>query len=343
MNTHTIFFTTLNKNLKKSHMNKPHIIAKTVIDLVNAGVFKYGEPIPSIHKVADACNIARETIRQAYNILKRKGLLDSKRGRSHYLVSEHYEDVPNVFLMFNYFGTPHKVETLKGIIDGVGDKAKLSFFSHYKNPDTFVQTLQEASGKYDYYVVMPLRDPKCADALSKMDQSKLLLIDIDIDYPNKECPKIVQNFNESFLDILRELKNDIKKYKGFDFTMVLNNAPEEHALAFMKFCQEESLRGKIIRSVLPEDVKDKTIWIVFDDGDLVTIIKRSDELNLKIRKDYALISYNDIPMKRIICGGITTITIDFFGLGQRVAKQIVKWDTSRSETVPTYLVKGNTL
>jgi len=338
------FLKTLSANLKKSDLNKPQIVAKTAADLVNAGVFKLGDPMPSIQNVADSCRISKETIRQAYNILKRRGVVDSKRGRAYYTITERCGGAPNVFLMFNYFGTPHKVETLRGIMDGVGGGAKLSFFSHYKDPDTFVKTLEEAKGKYEYYVVMPLRDAKCAEALSKLDQSKLLLIDIDIDYPGKACPKIVQNFNENFRAILCELSADIKKYAGFTLTMVLNNAPEEHKIAFEKFCRAEKLPHKILRrKVRPEDVKPKTVWIVFDDGDLVEVVKTSNELGLKMKRDYALISYNDIPIKRIICGGITTISIDFFGLGRRVAEQILNWDPARSETVPTFLIRGATL
>ena len=344
MNSHKTFLKTLSNNLKKSNLNKPQIIANTVIDAVNAGIFKLGEPIPSIHKVADACAIAKETIRQAYNILKCKGVVDARRGRSYYTIVEKYTDTPNVFLMFNYFGTPHKVETLRGIMDGVGNNARLSFFSHHKNPDTFVKTLEEAKGKYDYYVVMPLRDEKCAKALSEFDQSKLLLIDIDIDYPNKNCPKIIQNFNENFYAILKDLSNDIRKYKDFTFTMVLNNAPNEHKIAFQKFCKEEKLKNKILQKKIGEDdVNNKTIWIIFDDDDLVTVIKKSNEMNWQIKKDYAVISYNDIPVKRIICGGITTISIDFFGLGKRVAEQILNWNPNCEETVKTFLVKGNTL
>ncbi len=343
MEPNLLFFKTLSANLKKSHVNKPQIIAKTVIDFVNAGIFKLGEPIPSIYKVATFCAIARETIRQAYNSLKRRGVLDSKRGRSYYVISESCTDKTNVFLMFNYFGTPHKVETLKGIIAGVGDGAKLSFFSHHKNPETFVKTLNEAKGKYDYYVVMPLRYPQCAEALSKFDQSKLLLIDIDIDYAGKSCPKIVQNFNENFYAILKQLGPDIKKYKDFKLIMVLNNAPEEHKIAFKKFCTAEKLRGEILRSVSPKDIGEKIIWIIFDDNDLVTVIQNSEAKKLKIRKDFAVISYNDIPIKHIVCGGVTTISIDFFDLGKRVANQILNWNQTKNETVKTFLIRGKTL
>jgi len=343
MKSYTVFYKALSESLQKGNMNKPQIIVKTVIDFINAGSFAIGEAIPSIHGVAKFCDVAGETVRQAYNILKQKGLLDSRRGKSYYVICDHYENVPNIFLMFNFFGTPHKVETLNGIRAGVGDKAKLNFFSHYKDPEIFVKTLEAAKGRYDYYVVMPLRNPKCAQAMANIDQSKLLIIDIDIDYPNKTCPRIIQNFNENFLKMLNRLAPDIKKYKGFDFTMVLNQAPEEHRIAFDKFCKEQHLKGKFFKNITEADVKPKTVWMLFDDSDLVTVIKKSQEMNLEMLKDYAVISYNDIPMKRIIGGGITTISIDFFDLGKRVAKQILAWDETHVETVETFLIKGSTL
>lgn len=338
------FLKKLAANLKKSHLNKPQIIANTVIECVNAGAFALGEPVPSIQKTAGYCKIAKETIRQAYNILKSKGVLGSKRGRSYYVITEHYAGKPNVFLMFNYFGTPHKVETLKGILAGVGDNVTLSLFSHYKDPDIFVKTLEEAKGKYDYYVVMPLRDKKCAEALSKFDQSKLLLIDIDIDFPGKACPKIIQNFDENFLEILRSLSAEIKKYDGFTPTLVLNNAPAEHKNAFREFLKEAHLSGKIMERPLKSgDVEKGRIWFVFDDADLVTAVKTSEDNGFKIGRDYAIVSYNFVPMKSIVCGGLTTITIDFFGLGMRIAKQLLNWNPACSETVETFLVRGKTL
>ena len=97
------------------------------------------------------------------------------------------------------------------------------------------------------------------------------------------------------------------------------------------------------KKITESDVKDKTIWIIFDDDDLVTVIKKSNDMSWQIKQDYALISYNDIPMKRIICGGITTISIDFFALGNRVAQQIINWNSTCNETVKTFLVSGNTL
>ena len=110
------------------------------------------------------------------------------------------------------------------------------------------------------------------------------------------------------------------------------------------FCKEEKLKSKILqKKIVEDDVNDKTIWIIFDDDDLVTVIKKSNDMKWQIKKDYAVISYNDIPVKRIICGGITTISIDFFGLGKRVAKQILNWNPSCEETVKTFLVQGNTL
>ncbi len=344
MTLQSLLLSAFSRNLKKSHLNKPEILAQTVVDFVNASKLKLRDPLPSIQSVSEHCKIAKETVRQAYNILKRNGVVDAKRGRAYFVITEHYKGVPNVFLMFNYFGTPHKVETLKGILAGVGDKAKLSFFSHYKDPDTFVKTLNDAKGKYDYYVVMPLRDEKCAKALAEFDQSKLLLIDIDIDYPNKSCPKIIQNFNEKFYDILLKLEPSIKKYPDFTLSMVIAGAPREHKTAFEKFCKKFGFKYEFIDKKLEAtDIKDKKIWFLFDDDDLVTAVKRSDELGLKIKKDYAIVSYNDIPIKHIICGGITTISIDFFALGERVAKQILSWDPTCDETVETYLIDGKTI
>jgi hypothetical protein len=78
---------------------------------------------------------------------------------------------------------------------------------------------------------------------------------------------MIQNFNENFYAILKDLAPDIRKYKDFTISMVLNNAPSEHKIAFQKFCKEENLKNKILQKKISEsDVSDKTIWIIFDES-----------------------------------------------------------------------------
>ena len=52
---------------------------------------------------------------------------------------------------------------------------------------------------------------------------------------------------------------------------------------------------------------------------MVDVIKECRKLNFKLGKDIGVISYNDTPMKEIVGGGITVISIDFEEMGKRAA------------------------
>ncbi|KAA6304545.1 hypothetical protein EZS27_043806, partial [termite gut metagenome] len=53
--------------------------------------------------------------------------------------------------------------------------------------------------------------------------------------------------------------------------------------------------------------------------DVVNIIKKSREQNLKCGKDYGLLAYNDIPSYEVIDEGITALTIDWKAMGNEAA------------------------
>jgi DNA-binding LacI/PurR family transcriptional regulator len=56
----------------------------------------------------------------------------------------------------------------------------------------------------------------------------------------------------------------------------------------------------------------------------VKVIEQSRYQDLKIGKDFGVISYNDTALKKIVEGGITTISTDFKAMGAILAKMLIE-------------------
>ncbi|MFC5282754.1 substrate-binding domain-containing protein [Pedobacter alpinus] len=67
------------------------------------------------------------------------------------------------------------------------------------------------------------------------------------------------------------------------------------------------------------------------EDDLVILIEKIIQLNLKIGKDVGVISYNETPLKKLLLNGITTISTDFKGMGLMAAEMIKNQEIAHQE------------
>ena len=338
--------TLLKGKVETAQESKPKAIVSFFLDAISSGELKKGDRLPSINLTARFCKIACETVRRSYGELKEKGVVGASQGKGFFVIKEKYDRKPNVFLLFSFISNPYKALIARGIVDGVGNKANLNFCSHHNNENNFKNFLKEAIGKYEYYVVVPMRDAGIKKILSQMDQRKLLLADIDIDFPMKDCPKIVQNFDKNFRSALDKLAPELSKYKNFDLRYVYgpkNLHPVEIGDVLREFAEENGFNYFVDSVVSEENVRPNTLWFVIEDSDLVKLMQTAKEKGLELRKDYGVLTYNDTEMKHIVEGGVSTVSIDFYDLGRKIARQILNWNPYLSEVVETNLIRGNTI
>ena len=81
------------------------------------------------------------------------------------------------------------------------------------------------------------------------------------------------------------------------------------------------------------------IWC---DADLVRVVKTCRIKKFELGKDVGVLSYNDTPMKQIVGGGITVISIDFELMGEQAAK-FVKNKQKIGEVLTTSLILRDSL
>ena len=63
------------------------------------------------------------------------------------------------------------------------------------------------------------------------------------------------------------------------------------------------------------------------ENDLVLLVEKIIETKLEVGKQVGVISYNETPLKKIILNGITTISTDFYLMGEKAAQLILQKST----------------
>ncbi len=96
----------------------------------------------------------------------------------------------------------------------------------------------------------------------------------------------------------------------------------------MKFCEDHSF-FRLIPDISAETIHRGEAHINLIDDDLAIILERIQFSGLTIGKEVGVISYNESPLKKVLCNGITTVSTDCEMMGRHVAMLILKNVTNR--------------
>lgn len=334
----------LSAQLKVSHMPKSKFIENYFIDLINAGTMKKGMKLPSINELAGKCKIARETVVKSYNLLKSKGLIESRHGKGFIVIRSRYKKSVNVFILLDVMSNSYKEQLVRGLNENLGNKVNITCYAHRYNPDMFVNLIEDALGRYEYYVVFAMRDKSTFKSVLKIPQNRLLLVDVPADIPDCECSYIYQNSDENFYKALSESLPFISKYKKFYMIFDPSGThPVERISAFKRFCADNSFECQILDDFSEKYLEKGSFFMVMDDSHLVDMLLSAKEKGLKVKGDFGVISYNDSPIKKVVADGAAVISIDFYNLGKMVAQQLQDWNPGLHEVVPTYFIRRGTV
>jgi DNA-binding LacI/PurR family transcriptional regulator len=89
------------------------------------------------------------------------------------------------------------------------------------------------------------------------------------------------------------------------------------------FAKENSLDLSVVENVEEMHLEKGTLFITTTDEALINLIELQQNTSFRLGRDIGIISYNDNPLKRILAGGITTISSDFAKMGSTVAELIL--------------------
>jgi DNA-binding LacI/PurR family transcriptional regulator len=75
--------------------------------------------------------------------------------------------------------------------------------------------------------------------------------------------------------------------------------------------------------------------------DLVHVIEKARQQNLKLGTDFGIISYNETPLKKVVSNGITTISTDFTAMGKLLAQMVLTGKKEQIENKNALIIRNS--
>jgi DNA-binding transcriptional regulator YhcF (GntR family) len=295
-------------------------IVASVENAITLKKVRLGDKIPSINSIRNKYKLSRDTILLAYNDLKVRGIIESIPGKGYYVSSESIHVTQKIFLLFDEFNA-FKEDLYNSFLNSLDNTVEVDIFFHHFNYDVFKKLVYDNIGKYNNYIIMPAKLKGTAQVLEKIPKKKVYILD-QTNNELSQYPAIYQNFEK---DIFNGLLNGLKLLKKYDrlvFLFQKEKQPDGLLIGFERFCAMNLFKNITISTLEDFQIEKGDVFIIPDDRNLIRVIKRVKELNLKIATDIGIISYNDTLLKEIVEDGITTISTDFKGMGKRLASMI---------------------
>lgn len=323
-------------------LSKHEQIINGVIEAIDQEFLKVGDQLPSINVMVEEVGYARKTIVNAYEELKDRGLVESKKNKGYFIISKETHQRKKVALLIYAFERFQEgfYNTLRGEL---GESVQIDVFFHHSNLQVFESILNNIYGKYGIYVIAPIEDPTVAEQLKRIPPEKLVIVDRNLPI-GQEYNYVIQEFQQSTKRLMIELLPRIQAFqKVVLFYQSDRDYPEGVLEAFNQLVGEHSLKAEVQNQYEAGSVQMGSLYIFISDADMWNILLDCRNESLDIGKDIGLLSFNDHIMKDLIFDGITTISTSFTDMARETAKRIADMGNPKSVTIPTRLVTRNSL
>jgi len=315
-------------------------LVNTVLDSVKNEILRKNDMLPSINELSIYVDISRDTVEKAYKLLKRKGIIASIPGKGYYITTTDVEDKLKIALFLNKLSA-HKKIVYDSFAQGLGDSAALDLFVYNSDLSHLRNLLNGLKKEYDYYVLFPHfkegRDQAPQIINKLIPKGKLVLLGKYIEDLEGDYSAVYENYEKDIKGALEEALPHLLKYKTLKLIFPDNSDyPKAIIKGFYKFCQENKFDHILVSDVQEEKIEKGVCYINLAEDDLVQLLDKIIQKQLKIGKDVGVISYNETPLKKFILDGITTISTDFGKMG-KIAAEVVLNKIQQKIEVPFYL------
>lgn len=301
-------------------------IANSVIREIESGGIQAGDNLPSINELSIELDIARDTVERGYKHLKNIGIIDSVPRRGHYIQNTDFHRTLKVFLLFNKLST-HKKTIYDSFVAALGGHTVIDFYIYNNDFLLFKKILANKKDDYTHYVIISHfieGGENAHEIINTIPKEKLLLLDKMVRNVTGEYAAAYENFESDIYKALTEAVDQLSKYHTLKIIFPNHSYyPPEILNGFKNFCQDYAFSYKVISDIIDEPISEGEVYINVMEDDLISLIEKILLLNLKVGEQVGIISYNEIPLKKIILNGITTISTDFNQIGKIAAELIL--------------------
>ncbi len=307
----------------KSSVPKYRQIIDSIESSLRSGALRRGDRIPSLNELCKAHGLSQDTVLVAYNELKTRGVITSTVGKGYYILNDRVDTKHKVFLLFDKL-TAYKETLYNSFKEALKGKGTEQIFFHNNNPQVFRTLIEASSGQFSEYVIMPFADEDALGALELLDQSRIYMLDQGRSRFVDRYPGVYQNFEQDIRNVFAENVDLVSRYGKV--VLVIRHEKGHYgeiAAGLRKFCRQHSFALAVENDAGSMPVETGTAYVIADDRDLITIVKKAAEEKLRLGSEIGIISYNESPLKEVIDRGITTISTDFAQMGRSIAQMLI--------------------
>ena len=322
-------------------LSKHQKIQNGVISAIDNHLITPGDTVPSVNALARTLGWAPRTVAKAYSGLKEMGVLVS-RSRQGYFVSEGYGGpVDRVMLFLYQFGALQKT-FYDAFVMAIGENVQVDAYFHHNDLRVFKAFISDNMGKYGMYLVAPIERPEARKVLEMIPASKLLMVDRHVPI-GEHFSYIAQDFECYIFRGLEQLKEPILGYEEIVlFYRPDSDYPVGTLRAFRRFVEKHEIAHRIENMYMPGTVRRGCVYFTVNDADLWELLIDCERKELEVGKDVGVMAEDDTPAKKIIRGGITTISADFVLMAQKAAEAVLTKKPVR-EILPGQVIRRRSL
>jgi DNA-binding GntR family transcriptional regulator len=315
-------------------------IISSIEKTIDVGQLKKDEKLPSINKVCLEFSLSRDTVLQAYDELKKRGLIYAILGKGYYVKSTEINIKHRIFMLFDELNS-FKEDLYNSFLNHIGKDSQVDIFFHHFNSKVFQKLIDDSNGNYTKYIIMPTNLVGTSLAIQTLPVNEVYILD-QTNPELKSYPAIYQNHQKDIYSCLVLGKNKLNKYQNLILIFPGFREPLGMKIGFKDFCDDFAFEYEIITEFKNREIKKGEVYIIPNDRDLVRVIEKSKNQDLKIGIDFGVISYNETPLKKIIENGITTISTNFELMGRILAQMVLKNNKDQIEN-KCHLILRNSL
>lgn len=309
-------------------------LTNSILQGIESGHLGKDYLLPSINDLSFELDISRDTAEKAYRHLKQLGIIGSVPGKGYFITSTDFKKPAKVFLLFNKLSA-HKKIIYDSFASQLGENAAIDFYIYNNDFGLFKKLLQERDPDYTDYVIIPhfLEGGENAAAeINRIATGNLILLDKIIPGINRDYGAVYENFEKDIFEALKKLLPQLGKYQELKIVFPsYTYFPEEILKGFQSFCREYAFNYNVVHAIAEETIREGEVYINLMEDDLVVLLEKIQNSNLKVGESIGIISYNETPWKRFILDGITTISTDFRKMGELAAAMILNREKQRVE------------
>ena len=326
-------------SIKKSGTPKYKQIVASIEEAIVNGKLKKGDQLPSLNTIKQTHKLSRDTVLNAFNELKNRGIIYSVVGKGYFVSSEDVIVEKKIFLLFDELNS-FKEDLYNSFLQSLNDNIQVDIFFHHFNIDVFNKLINDNIGSYSYYVIMPANLVGVKNSAQNLPKDKVYMLD-QAHEELAEYPVIYQNFEK---DIFNGLSSGLEKLNNYNKLVLLfseEKQPKGILKGFQLFCATNNFNYEVIQTLENKLPRKGEVYFVLDDKNLIRIIKKIKEHQLILSKDIGIISFNDTLLKEVVENGITTISTDFNLMGKRLAQMILNNEQEKIENPSTLILRNS--